>query len=80
MYHPVKIWIVKTPSDFKRWKFNLHEQLTIGIHNNKRRCQDKGTIHEMQTLKPFVDFIIACFTFNKRKNESVCKIQPMSLF
>ena len=24
----------------------------------------------MQTLKPFVDFIIACFTFNKRKNES----------
>ena len=21
-------------------------------------------------LKPFVDFIIACFTFNKRKNES----------
>ena len=41
-----------------------------GIQNNKRRCQDKGSIHKMQTLKPFVDFIIACFTFNKRKNES----------
>ena len=29
IYHPVKIWIAKTQSDFKRWKFNLHEQLTM---------------------------------------------------